>query len=71
MSLISYYIVANTNYEEPGWINAHVQFISGDHDALANEHKKVGQHQLSQVEQIRVKWVELGRVSTFFKVAFR
>jgi len=63
--------VANTNYEEPGWINAHVQLISGDHDALANERKEAGQHPPSQIEQIRVKWIELGRVSTFFKVAFR
>ncbi|EFP86833.2 hypothetical protein PGT21_021402 [Puccinia graminis f. sp. tritici] len=64
--------VANTNYEEPGWINTEVQFISNDmssdsHTLSSDSHQVLLKE---EVQQIRVKWIELGRVSTFFKVSF-
>ncbi|WAR56434.1 hypothetical protein PtB15_7B283 [Puccinia triticina] len=62
--------VANTNYEEPGWINTEVQFISNHQHTPHPAHLSSDHHLLRDVEQIRVKWIELGRVSTFFKVVF-
>ncbi|KNE98823.1 hypothetical protein PSTG_07845 [Puccinia striiformis f. sp. tritici PST-78] len=63
--------VANTNYEEPGWINTKIQFITNSHYHPDHFESGLGssvEDRLSGVDQIRVKWIELGKVSTFFKV---
>ncbi|PLW25468.1 hypothetical protein PCASD_26249 [Puccinia coronata f. sp. avenae] len=65
--------VAHTNYEEPAWINTEVQLISGDHPSSGalEEGLDAAPHPLCQVQQMRVKWIDLGRVSTVYKVSFR
>ncbi|POV97534.1 hypothetical protein PSTT_14994 [Puccinia striiformis] len=63
--------VANTNYEEPGWINTKIQFITNSHYHPDHFESGLGssvEDRLSGVDQIRVKWIELGKVSTFFEV---
>jgi hypothetical protein len=65
--------VAHTNYEEPAWINTEVQLITGDHPSSGalEEGLDAAPHPLCQVQQMRVKWIDLGRVSTVYKVSFR